>query len=361
MTEQMDANYPKLTDDAVASLPLSQGRADLLEEIMSTPVRSAVTGRTAHPGWSTDWLVPAAASAVVAGLAMVPLWLGFGGSEPAPVAAGQSIVQASTAPAWGPAATGAYLVVLDSPGWQVESVGLDQYGGSVHYTSGAASFEIGWRPASLYDSYVKDREHIVDPPAPGEPVEVLGRSAQLWAYSPDDHTVIREPELGYSFEIRGQGLSRLDYLDLLDQLRLVDQSGFEASLPPRFVTTGERDAVTREMADGIAEALGPARGLTPLGILEPDFTSDEPDRYSLGADVAGTVACAWLDSYVAGVESGDTDQSSDAAAALATSRQWPVLLEMDARGDYPEVVWSYADDVAAGRDVTGYQDGLGCD
>lgn len=357
----MERKYPKLTDDAVAGLPLSHGRAELLEEIMSSPVRDVFTVRPARPSSRKGWLVPAAASAVVAGLATVPLWLGFGGSEPAPGAAGQSITQVSTAPGGGPAAAGAYLVVLDAPGWQVESVGLDQYGGSVDYTSGAASFEIGWRPASLYDSYVKDREHIVDPPASGAPVEVLGRSAQLWAYSRDDHTVIREPELGYSFEIRGQGLSRADYLDLLDQLSLVDQDGLEASLPPRFVTTGERDAVTKEMADGIAEALGPAQGLTPFGTPEPDFASDEPDRYSLGADVAGTVACAWLDSYVAGVESGDIAQSSDAVAALATSRQWPILLEMDARGDYPEVVWLYADDVAAGRDVTGYQGGLGCD
>jgi len=357
----MERKYPKLTDDAVAGLHLSHGPAELLEEIMSTPVRDEVTVRTARPSRSTAWLVPVAAAAAVAGLATIPLWAGSGGSDPAPGVAGRTTTQASTAPSREPAAAGAYLMVLDAPGWQVESVGMDQYGGSVDYTSGAASFDIGWRPASLYDSYVKDREHIVDPPAPGEPVEVLGRSAKLWAYTRDDHTVIREPELGYSFEIRGQGLSKSEYLDLLDQLSRVDQDGLEASLPPKFVTTGERDAVTKEMADGIADALGPARGLTPFGTPEPDFASDNPDRYNLGVDVAGTVACAWLDAYVAGIESGDTNQSSDAVAALATSRQWPILLEMDVRGDYPEVVWLYADDVAAGRDVTGYQGGLGCD
>lgn len=34
--------------------------------------------------------------------------------------------------------------------------------------------------------------------------------------------------------------------------------------------------------------------------------------------------------------------SVPAASALAGSTGWPILLEMDAEGDYPEVVWEYA-------------------
>jgi hypothetical protein len=33
---------------------------------------------------------------------------------------------------------------------------------------------------------------------------------------------------------------------------------------------------------------------------------------------------------------------------------------MDERGDYPEVLWEYADQVAAGQVPDGYQGGLGC-
>ena len=42
---------------------------------------------------------------------------------------------------------------------------------------------------------------------------------------------------------------------------------------------------------------------------------------------------------------------------LGTSRDWPVLDEMNERGDYPEVVWEYADQVAAGQVPEGYRRG----
>jgi hypothetical protein len=59
-----------------------------------------------------------------------------------------------------------------------------------------------------------------------------------------------------------------------------------------------------------------------------------------------------------------------AAKALATSREWPLLREMDAEGDYPEVVWQYADAINGKGDVPGgklgltvggtYKDAFGC-
>jgi len=349
------------TDDAVANLPLHRGRAELLEEIMSTPVRDGLSVRTAFPRRSTAWLTPVAAAAVAAGLATIPLWAGDGPSPRGVAgasAAAQLTADASSDPSPESAEVGAHLVVLDAPGWQVEHANAG--GLAVDYTSGAATLEIVALPASSYDWYVKDREHIVEPPAPGEPVEVLGRPAQLWAYSGDDHTVIREPEAGYSYEIRGQGLSKADYLDLLDQLRLVDANGFQAALPPRFVTA-ENDAVVQEMLDGIARVLGPARGLTPFGTPEAVIHSESSDRYQLGVDVASSVVCPWLSHYADGRRAGDEDAVTDAATALATAHRWPLLLEMDAEGDYPKVVWEYADKAAAGRDVDGYQGALGCD
>ena len=41
------------------------------------------------------------------------------------------------------------------------------------------------------------------------------------------------------------------------------------------------------------------------------------------------------------------------------SRQWPVLQEMDSEGDYPEVVWGYADTIAAGELPGSGKDGEG--
>ena len=49
-----------------------------------------------------------------------------------------------------------------------------------------------------------------------------------------------------------------------------------------------------------------------------------------------------------------------AAQVLATSHDWPVLQQMDDRGDYPEVLWQLADQAAAGQLPDWYADGLGC-
>ena len=46
---------------------------------------------------------------------------------------------------------------------------------------------------------------------------------------------------------------------------------------------------------------------------------------------------------------------------MATSRDWAILREMDAEGDYPEVVWEMADDLAAGRVPEGWRGALGCE
>ena len=47
--------------------------------------------------------------------------------------------------------------------------------------------------------------------------------------------------------------------------------------------------------------------------------------------------------------------------ALASSRNWPVLLEMNAEGDYPEVVWQYADALNGKGDVPAAKLGLTVD
>jgi hypothetical protein len=44
----------------------------------------------------------------------------------------------------------------------------------------------------------------------------------------------------------------------------------------------------------------------------------------------------------------DDEAAADVADALATARDWSILEEMDPQGDYPEVVWAYADAVASG-------------
>ncbi|GGO79338.1 hypothetical protein [Nocardioides deserti] len=347
---------PKISDDAVGRLPIASGRAELLEEIMSTPVtdRTTAPDTAAAPRRRTVWLVPLAAAAAVAVVATGPLWWPSGG-EPASAPGGPAAQSGAEAAADAPT----YRAVLDTPGWRVTHVYEESggNGGEISYRRGQTSLEVHWRPGSLYDDYVEDRRDIVDPPADGEPVEVLGLTAQLWPYSADDHTVIRPVEDGFLLEVRGSGMPRSAFEDLLGELRLVDEAGFEQALPDEFVTASERDAVVEEMLDGIAAASGQER---TQGEEQPPITSDQADRYHLGAEVAGQVACAWIEEFRAANQAGDQQRAQEATDVLASSRQWPVLLDMDARGDYPEAVWDYADQVARGEVPEGFRGGLGC-
>jgi hypothetical protein len=337
---------PKLTDDAVSMLPLQAGRAELLEEIMSTSVLQSEAPRTQGPRRrGSRWLVPIAAAAAVAGIVAGSLW----GSGLLP----DGEPSAATRPGGQPGG----LAVLEAPGWEVASTesGDDGYG-EVSYEKAGARFTITWYPAASYESYVVDREHISDPPAPGETVQVLGRPGQLWAYDAQDHTVIREVEDGFWTEFRGSGMEEAAYRALLGQLTIVGGAGYEASLPEEFVTAEERDAAIASMLDGITAASG-AEG--PDGV-PVRVRSTQQDPYQLGADVAGAYACAWLEAFDNAVAHDQARQANEAARVLGTARDWPVLDEMNDRGDYPEVIWDYADQVAAGKVPEGYREGLGC-
>lgn len=94
------------------------------------------------------------------------------------------------------------------------------------------------------------------------------------------------------------------------------------------------------------------------------------ERYQLGAEVAGAVACAWIDRWVDATERGDQGAAAAAAASLNTSREWKILQEIAEFGAYPQVLWEYVDAVNGDGTVTGgselsvessYRPALGCD
>jgi len=290
----------------------------------------------------------AAAAAVVAGIAVSSLWwqdLGGdhegGGQDRDP-----SVASSLDLPEGGG-------LVLDAPGWKVDSLGSD----GLRFRNGDADLEITSYDAESYDSYVVDREHIVDPPAPGEPIRVLSRAAQLWAYTQRDHTAIREVEDGHWLEFRGAGMDKTAFLALLGQLRVTSEAEFNASLPEHYVAEGERLPEALKILGAISRVSGAD---LPDGVSALSGGGESQDRYQFGAEVAGGYACAWLEEFENALAHGQTARATEAARVLGTSRQWPILQEMDTDGDYPEVVWDYADAVAAGQVPEGYREGLGC-
>lgn len=349
----------KLTDDAVAGLPLSHGRAELLEEIMRTPVIEDLPVRRENPRRRSRWVVPVAAAALVALVAVGSAWWASDTGAPTDTGApndtrgGGSDLIASQ-----PVAADGDQVVLDAPGWVVTSAYADDTSGEMTYEKGDQSLDIMWGAADSYQGYVEDRRHIVRPAAGGAPITVLGAAAQMWPYSADDHTAIREVENDQWLELRGSGMPEVAYLALLDQLRLTDLAGFEATLPESFVVEGERSTETDRVLDGIAEFADP---LLPETVDRSSITSDQNDSYQFGAEIAGGVACVWLDELVDARQAGDQARAQTAAGVLASSHDWPVLHEMNEAGDYPEVLWGIAEDAADGQVPEWYADGLGCE
>jgi hypothetical protein len=323
----------KLTDDAVAELPLHRGRAELLEEIMSTPVIDDRPVRTDPPRRRTTWLVPVAAAAAVLALVAASAWLVGGlGLRDAGVAGGGS---------------GAYRAVLDAPGWKVDTVVGDDDSGELTYVKGPQSFEINWYPAEEYDGYVQDRNHITETPVAGEPVQVLGRDALMWFYGGDDNpTAIREVENGHFLELRGKSMSTAAYLALLDDVHLVDRDDFAAAMPSAYVDGTARQRAVDDVLDGISDYVDP---LIPPGSTRGSFGSTEDDLDLLGIEVARDVACEWLRDWDEAHRVGDQARMERAVAVLETSRDWPALRDTTAVSDQPELIWEYADRVAAGR------------
>jgi hypothetical protein len=150
--------------------------------------------------------------------------------------------------------------------------------------------------------------------------------------------------------VRGVAPDSQAFAEALEGLHRVDAEEWLGALPESAVAPRAQAATVQEMLRGIP---------VPPGFVAPEATGETRDRYQFGAKVAGAVACAWIE------RGGD-----EAREALATARRWPILNEMNAEGDYPEVLWQYADafvtggDVAAGKPgVTvqdSYRDALGC-
>jgi hypothetical protein len=340
---------PKLTDGAVSGLPLLQGRAELLEEIVATPVLDDRPARADSARRATRWLVPVAAAAVVAACAAGAAWWaepGSGGSRP-----GGVVSQPSD-----PVAESRDLLVLDADGWQVDSAYTQPGAGVFSYRHGDAELTIWWddnRPPDCFE----EGGCPVGMERRREPVRVLGQPAMTWSYAADEHhtsLVKAEGERDFSFAARG--LDAAAYRELLGHLRWVDAAGFEAAMPAWFLADDEREAAIAEILAEIGEVADP---VLPDGVARSRITSEMTERYRLGTDVAGVVACAWLDEYVDAARAGADGRAQRAADVLAGSRTWPVLQEMEERGDHPKI-WSFADDIADGRMPKDYVPALAC-
>ena len=311
---------PTITDQEVALLPLADGRVDLLEEIMATPVldHAEPPTRRTPPGW----LVAGAAAAAVAAIALGST---LGGGSPADPPEPRILQPAA------PAVLDGRYLELNAAGWELTWVYADEDSLSLDWSSGEQSLTVLQIPAELYDARLRNRQGEV------RPTTVLGRDAATWAYTSTDHATVTEPAGGFLYEIRAEGMPRGAYEDLIAGLVQTDEAGFYAALPEGTLTPANRDDVIRELLADVDTPDG--FGLEDVGL--EGFAST---TYA-AQGVAGAVGCAWLDVY----DGGSSVEQESALAAFDGSRDWPVLRSIDRQGDYPEIFEIMADYLRRGR------------
>jgi hypothetical protein len=144
---------------------------------------------------------------------------------------------------------------------------------------------------------------------------------------------------GVVYELDGDAGGEEPFFDALDDLRVVDNDVWEAAQPDSSVTSRERAAEVDRMLADVPQPAGFDAGYLKDG-------KGVSDRYQLGAKVAGAVACAWIDQWSSARRAGDQAAVDEAVAAMATSRDWKVLNDMNDEGDYSEVLWEYAEAMA---------------
>lgn len=349
MTEPTPRTQPEIQhrihDRDVARLPLQDARADLLEEIMATPVVDQLDQRTPRRP-APAWLAVPAAAAAIAAIALVPaVRSSFADPEQAPAATGPSApavpsVPSASSPSTEPehavaSVPGGKYVALGAPGWDLTFLYSGGGETDIAYEKGEQSLEMVQYPADAYDSYLEDRRHVSDPVA----TDLLGKPSSTFTYSANDHATMRPAENGSFLEVRGSGMDLAAYHALLDRIVQTDERGLAASVPADVVTPFNRHEAVTHLLQGVDAP----DGFTAADVEITGFN----DAYQSAATVAGSVGCAWLDVYA----DGGPAARQRALAALDDSSDWPLLQGMADRGDYPEVFWGLADQLRAGQPV----------
>ncbi|GAB4107261.1 hypothetical protein GCM10028790_62800 [Micromonospora taraxaci] len=239
-------------------------------------------------------------------------------------------------------------LLIDRAGWKVTRLyGFAEEQGGVVFRRGEREVETTWYPGYAYAERYPDR--LVDGPA--KSVRVDGWPAEVFQSLNGDFTVMVRPRDDVFVEMKTSGnWSRKDLDRVLGDIVRVDARTFLAVLPAEMVMP-VRERAARVLADVPLPPGFDVAELEEVGVS---------DSYQFGVGVTSRVGCGWIAEWQRARASGDEAGVRRAADALRSSHGWRVLREMDEAGDWPEVFWEYADEVAAGAVRAGYVESLGC-
>ncbi|MEV0155115.1 hypothetical protein AB0H57_15415 [Micromonospora sp. NPDC050686] len=328
----------------------------LLEEIMSTPTLAPVTEPPERPRRARRSVLSGLAAAGVAAVLLTG-FLAVSALRPEPPA-GRQASPVTTSD--GPRTAGYSAMVLkaaeqnprlliDQPGWKATTVyGFAEKQGTIGFTNGDRHVEMNWYPADSYHGYQQDRLGVSRP----EAVKVDGQPGDLFRYSGNDFAVMLRPRDGSFVELRANGMRRAEFDRMLAAVVRVDARTWLAALPAEIVTP---ERIEERAATVLADVPLPpgfdTAALTELGVN---------DAYQFGAQVTARVGCGWIAEWLRAKKAGDDAALKRATDALRSSHHWKVLHQMNEAGDYPEVFWETADEVADGDVPPGYKGALGC-
>lgn len=245
-----------------------------------------------------------------------------------------------------------------------------------------ARLDLWWAPASHHGEWVADAESAF---GPGQAATVAGQPATVFEASATADPGVEGGPAGdvgatglpvdgpgpyftaflvvsdHAVTVTGRFPSRQELDAALATLDVLPAETWVTLVPA--VLPSQRPAVV----DGMLADIPLPPGFDAQAVRAP--TPAVPGPYHVGADVTGAVACGWIDSWVAARAAGDSAAVQAAVDAMATAHDWDVLVEMEAQGDWPGVLWEYADalptdgPVSGGRPLTvteSYANALGC-
>jgi hypothetical protein len=301
-------------------------------------------------------LLAGAAAAIVAGGLVVAR--PFGPDETTAWAA-EAVAVAEAAPR--------YLVTAD--GWSV--AGADEFSGArgemtFADAAGGTELELLWGTGAN-GGYDDRLEEWTGSDGPLDDLTIAGERADVFlSGSPDQPHFVAVWESGdHGVEVRGDFPDLAAFQAVTATIEPVGVDAWLEAMPPGVVRAQTREAAVQQMLADIP--------------LPTGFDADElavgdgavADRYQLGAEVTGAVACAWIGQWVEATGAGDTAAAAEAVDAMATSPEWDVLVEMEPQGAWAPAVWELAEAIATDGTVDGgvpdipvadtYAESLGCD
>jgi len=325
---------------------IRRGLAVLVDDAPLPPEFDELTTTRVRPVESTKatpFAVVGFAAAMLGIFVVGVVWIGQG-AEPSDLAADPSTA-AVTAATLADLAPGVFPnVLLSAPNWSVTYIDYDEgtsaevnedYAVStILWSDGSAEAELrmnsGWH--TDFEALVADRlgsgHRLADEP-------IWGTTATMVAQDDTSSYVAIWVSNAVEYEFLIHGTDEATFRALLSSLVQVPEEEWIATLPDDGrIVTDRSEAISAYLED-VPLPPGFEAGSLAEGPIE--------HWYQVAAETIAAVTCSWVEQWVDTKESGDTQAEQTAVDAMATSHDWKVLNDMRSEGDFPEVIWEYAD------------------